>query len=116
MLSKFSTKLNMIYRTPHKFVTEEKLLFKNQFNFIVKKDAQKTLEIFFLNNFIRQISRTQHLQAIIERLYGVGSYRAYKLVLPLTYFPNKLVFKNITRSHYDLVSDLLENSNFLLKY
>jgi len=96
------------------FIKQEKDLAKN----LVKAPraiATKSLEMFMLNGFLRNISPNQHIQAILQRIYGIGQTRAFLLSLNITYFQDSISFKNLTFSHQDLLSDLFDELKYTLQ-
>jgi len=99
------------------FVNAEKQLYKNQLTFFNKKANTKTTDIFFLNNFLRNVRYAQPMSSIMEKIYGVGVKRSTDLMSKFR-FGNfqHITYQNLTKYHIKVLSILLEDSNFILRY
>jgi len=100
-----------------RFVKQEKEALKTLTNSNYKNKVKgKRFELFILNGFLKNIKANQNLQAILQRIYGLGARRTIDLSVYFTYFSTSLFFKGLTMSHQYLLADLLEENNFLLKH
>jgi small subunit ribosomal protein S13 len=99
-----------------KFVPIEKQLYKKKLYLInyykMYKIKNATTEMFLVTSYLKNIKTCQHIQAILQKIYGVGAQRAFKLSLQLTFFPQSPNFYNLTRNHKLMVEDLFESYNF----
>jgi small subunit ribosomal protein S13 len=95
-----------------KFLKQEKLIFKNTINYT---KPQKGYELFILNNFLSDISANQQIRTILQRIYGIGHTRSFNFSVHMNYYSDSISFKYLNRQHYDLISDLFEDCQFLLK-
>jgi small subunit ribosomal protein S13 len=80
-----------------------------------KIPSKISLELFILNQFLRNLKPNQQLQSILQKIYGIGKRRAIDLVMPFTYMCYGPSFKSLTLKHKDLLVDLVEESSFTLK-
>ena len=105
-----------------KFVIQEKDIFKIIHEKAMVKDLrtqkfnQKNLELFILNNFLRNLHGNQPIQTILQKIYGIGKMRSFLFSVNITYFFSSISFKKLTGIHQQLLTNLFEEANYLLQY
>ena len=95
------------------FLTQEKILYKQNF-FSVYKKTKYYFNLIMLNSIVHNINSRQNLQAFLQRIYGYGLSRSLKIALLFAYGKHTYSFDTLNKRHKTVMLRLVEKNTYLL--